>query len=456
MGCCGLASNILGLFLFHDHGHSHGGGQEHAHEGDPVSNAEEGHGHVHQDVETSLIGDESGNIADVLPQTAVAGYHTSTTGSTARKIDASDEVSTVVSAPNPSTPPRKSIGSHPHRRRTSGSFGRGFGSVDNLHVHPASFRHDIIAAGRLEEHPESELEEEALIDEDDDGPKSPNETSKLMKYGNGSPDKRLQPRRGSHASHHKKQDHRHDSWHTEHNHTKPRDGGSGGAYGHSHSDLNMRGVFLHVMGDALGNLGVIGSALFIWLTSFSWRYYVDPAVSLIITVIILTSAIPLCKAASKILLQAVPTGMSVDEIKHDIGELPQVISCHHLHVWQLSDTKYVASLHVQVDCEVQGIGSAGYMHLAKQIRRCLHGYGIHSSTIQPEFCVRGEGGVSPVSGNTAVGSGSASGSPKAGPVSKNSKADSLNSEPEACLLDCDDSCAGKDQCCVPSGKENKK
>ena len=76
VGICGLVSNILGLLLFHDHGHSHGGG-EHGHVYREDALAEEGHG----DIQTKGIGghtqavaDESGNIADVLPQATVAGW----------------------------------------------------------------------------------------------------------------------------------------------------------------------------------------------------------------------------------------------------------------------------------------------------------------------------------------------------------------------------------------------
>ena len=455
VGCFGLASNILGLFLFHEHGHSHGGTEEHSHEDDPISNAEEGQSHIHQDAETSVIGDERGNIADVLPQAAVSGWHRkSGTETPAREFNTSDEDNTTISGRASGTPTRKSTTSigdvHArHRRRTSGSFGRGFGSVDNIHIHPASFRHDIIAAARLDEElSETEPEEEALID-DDGTPASPNEGSRLMKYANGSPKNHDHARSGSRGSpkNKKTQEHRHDSWHASHIHNKPQDQATKGGHGHSHGDLNMRGVFLHVMGDALGNLGVIGSALFIWLTSFKWRYYVDPGVSLVITLIILSSAIPLCKAASRILLQAVPTGMSIEDIKADIEELPSVISAHHLHVWQLSDTKLVASLHVQVDCEVQGSGSASYMHLARQIRKCLHAYGIHSSTIQPEFCTPDQdGGPKPETGSEGADiSGHVS--PRMGTGAKGSKAGSVRSGTRACLLDCGDDCADKDQCC---------
>lgn len=60
-------------------------------------------------------------------------------------------------------------------------------------------------------------------------------------------------------------------------------------------------------------------------------------------------------------------------------KLEGVISVHELHVWQLNDTKLIASLHVLLKSR------QGYMILASEIRRILHGYGIHSATIQPEF-----------------------------------------------------------------------
>lgn len=69
-------------------------------------------------------------------------------------------------------------------------------------------------------------------------------------------------------------------------------------HGHSHSasgSMNMRALLLHVLGDALGNVGVIATGLIIWLTSWSFKYYCDPVISLIITVIIFSSALPLGK-----------------------------------------------------------------------------------------------------------------------------------------------------------------
>jgi solute carrier family 30 (zinc transporter), member 1 len=429
VGCFGLASNIMGLFLFHDHSHGHGGEEEH-------SEAERGHSHSHE--QTDRIKDQNGSIADVLPSVVVANASQSP-----QRYTASDEDTTTLSAQSsqtPQTPTRKSVsGSEGHRRRrASGSFGRGFGSVDHISVHPASFRNEIIAASRLEERDEESADEETALLEESGSPHTGR---------NGSTSKHSH----DHANYGSTKRASRTYDHGGHNHNQPKDAGhdghSHGGHGHSHGDLNMRGVFLHVLGDALGNIGVIITALIIWLTKFPGRYYFDPAVSLVITVIILASAIPLCKAASRILLQAVPMGMSIDEIRSDIESLDRVLEAHHVHVWQLSDTKLVASLHVKVDCPIEGVGSDSYMHLAREIRRCLHGYGIHSSTIQPEFTTAADNAaLNAFVEEQAAGSGAVSPN-----TATASKAGSLRSDAgnRTCLLDCSDACADSKQCCPP-------
>lgn len=57
--------------------------------------------------------------------------------------------------------------------------------------------------------------------------------------------------------------------------------------------MNMKALLLHVLGDALGNVGVIATGLIIWLSSWSFKFYFDPIISLVITVIIFHSALPL-------------------------------------------------------------------------------------------------------------------------------------------------------------------
>ena len=393
----------------------------------------------------------------MLPQSTIAGWPKSADilregsgdkpSSSPKGFTASDEDDTTVNDSTSPLPMRKSHASSTrrrHRQSSSGSRNR-FPSVDDIHIHPASFRQDIIAQSRLEDIDSREGSESGGDEAVGDNYEEPTEDTPLLGQtrSNGS------AKHAEHAgrSRKNKSDERHDSWHDNHKHSQPKQEDSGG---HSHGDLNMRGVFLHVAGDALGNVGVICAALAIWLTDYFWTPYADPAISLVITLIILGSAIPLCKAASRILLQAVPAGISVDDIKGDIEELPGILSCHHLHVWQLSDAKVVASLHVEVEFDFKGEGSARYMLLARQVRRCLHEYGIHSSTIQPEFCL--DSGHRHTSAPHSDHEGS--GSPKTKTGSKGaSKAGSMRSEAEACLLDCGDECDESSQCCAPSTME---
>lgn len=146
-------------------------------------------------------------------------------------------------------------------------------------------------------------------------------------------------------------------------------------------DLGILGVLIHILGDAINNIGVIISALIIWLTHSPARFYADPAVSMWIAIMILISAIPLTKRSGKILLQSAPLGVKIDDVKHDIESIPGVLSVHELHVWRLDQRKAVASAHVVVsDPDVES-----FISKAKVITECLHAYGIHSVTLQPEL-----------------------------------------------------------------------
>ncbi|KAF5016616.1 hypothetical protein F66182_11652 [Fusarium sp. NRRL 66182] len=414
VGCFGLLSNILGLALFHDHSHGHGAeaeGHDHAHgeEGD-LHAAEEGHLHEHT---TQKMVDERGTVASIMPQNVVGVPRTDTE-------DVGERPQIIGNENYPASPSQSPAPKGGHARRASRGS-RGFGNLEGIYVHPGDRYQNIINA--------SHLDDSASVTESEDGGNNESAvTERTRLLGAQAPTPRYVDGDSVAVSKAAK-----DDAHRNHNHAKPKTGKKAHG-GHSH-DLNMRGVFLHVMGDALGNIGVIASALIIWLTPYSWKYYVDPGISLVITVIILCSAIPLCKAASRILLQAVPAGMSIDHIQEDIDSIRGVVSSHHLHVWQLSDTKLVASIHIQVGSEIKDEGSDSYMEIAKEIRRCLHAYGIHSSTIQPEFTpdtdIESQNGGSPshATDNTRIPS----------------SASSLR-EDNACLLDCGDECP-RGQCC---------
>lgn len=86
-------------------------------------------------------------------------------------------------------------------------------------------------------------------------------------------------------------------------------------------DLGMMGVFIHILGDAVNNLGVIIAALIIWKAEGEGRYYADPAVGVFIAFMIFLSAIPLVRNSGAILLQIAPGGISLEDVKHDIEKV---------------------------------------------------------------------------------------------------------------------------------------
>ncbi|KAH8835900.1 cation efflux protein [Flagelloscypha sp. PMI_526] len=312
VGSLGLASNIVGLFLFHEHGHSHGPSHSHSSPATPLR------------IE-SPIG--SGTVTP--------------------------------------TPIHIRKQSSPERERRS--FSRSSVSFSGLSDHPAATRATMVQTAKdmaiassppPSARPSLDLRPSPI----EISPPSPNpdedtsETSPLV-------------------AHHHNHDHNANNSDEDHGHSHSH----GHGHGHSHGSMNMRAVLLHVFGDALGNIGVIATGLIMWLTEWSFKYYCDPVISLLITVIIFCSALPLVRSTSFILLQGVPLGIDLQELGDELRNVEGVLSIHELHVWTLSETKIIASVHVCVSNEHD------FMPVAAKLNEHLHRFGIHSSTIQPEW-----------------------------------------------------------------------
>ncbi|NXM34678.1 ZNT10 protein, partial [Oxyruncus cristatus] len=148
--------------------------------------------------------------------------------------------------------------------------------------------------------------------------------------------------------------------------------------------LNIRGVLLHVMGDALGSVVVVVTATIFYVrplgnAACNWQCYIDPSLTIIMVFIILSSAFPLMKETSTILLQMVPKGVNIQVLTDRLARVPGVSSLHEVHVWELAGGKNIATLHVK--CQTP----ADYQDAAYKIREIFHDAGIHSVTIQPEY-----------------------------------------------------------------------
>ncbi|KFU87451.1 Zinc transporter 10, partial [Chaetura pelagica] len=148
--------------------------------------------------------------------------------------------------------------------------------------------------------------------------------------------------------------------------------------------LNIRGVLLHVMGDALGSVVVVVAATIFQVLPLgdapcNWQCYIDPSLTIIMVFIILSSAFPLIKETSTILLQMVPKGVNMQVLTDRLARVPGVSSLHEVHVWELAGGKNIATLHIK--CQTP----TDYQDAAYKIRKVFHDAGVHSVTIQPEY-----------------------------------------------------------------------
>lgn len=114
--------------------------------------------------------------------------------------------------------------------------------------------------------------------------------------------------------------------------------------GDSHH-VNIQGAVLHVMGDLLGSVGAIAAAIVIQLTG--WMP-IDPILSVLVSVLILRSAWFLLKRSLNILLEGAPESVTPDKVSaHLQATFPEVVRVHHVHIWQITQTHVLATLHVR-------------------------------------------------------------------------------------------------------------
>jgi cobalt-zinc-cadmium efflux system protein len=112
-------------------------------------------------------------------------------------------------------------------------------------------------------------------------------------------------------------------------------------------DLNIRSAFLHVAGDALTSLAVIGAAVWIAATG---QTIADPILSGVIAIVILLSAGVVLSEAGAILLQFTPRDLDYDRVIQEMESVPGVEEVHDVHIWSLSSGIFVLDAHVY-SCE---------------------------------------------------------------------------------------------------------
>jgi cobalt-zinc-cadmium efflux system protein len=142
-------------------------------------------------------------------------------------------------------------------------------------------------------------------------------------------------------------------------------------------DLNLRGAFLHMAADALVAAGVVVAGIAIVLTGLPW---LDPAVSLVVSAVIVYGTWDLVRQSMRLALDAVPEGIEVGTVRRHLLSLPGVIAIHDLHIWGMSTTETALTCHL-----VMPGGHPGDAALSQVARELEGRFGIHHATIQIEL-----------------------------------------------------------------------
>ncbi|HEX9492301.1 MAG TPA: cation diffusion facilitator family transporter [Thermoanaerobaculia bacterium] len=145
------------------------------------------------------------------------------------------------------------------------------------------------------------------------------------------------------------------------------------------SDLNIHSAVLHMLGDAFSSAGIIVASILIRTTGMAFW---DPAMSMVIGVLILWSSWGVFHEALNLLLEGTPSGIDPMSVTRSLAAIDGVYGVHHLHIWALGASRAALSCHLMVgDIPVKTTGS-----LLDRVNHMLeHDYRIVHSTIQFEF-----------------------------------------------------------------------
>jgi cobalt-zinc-cadmium efflux system protein len=144
----------------------------------------------------------------------------------------------------------------------------------------------------------------------------------------------------------------------------------------SSHNLNMRGAYLHVLGDLLGSVGAISAAVIILLTGW---YLADPLISVFVGLLILVGAWRLVRESVDILLEAVPKGIDMSAVHSAIRSLDGVEEVHDLHVWTLTSGFIAMSGHAVIR------DPARYKEVLEAVHELMHDrFNISHVTVQVE------------------------------------------------------------------------
>lgn len=149
-------------------------------------------------------------------------------------------------------------------------------------------------------------------------------------------------------------------------------------------DINIKGAYLHMMADAGVSLAIVVAGIIIHYTRWYW---LDPAFSIVIVVVILISTWSLLKDSVRLALDGVPADIDVDKIQALAEQVNGVVRIHHLHVWAMSTTQNALTTHVVVQ---NHLTMQEVQRIKEELKHTFLHHNIQHSTIETEteemFC----------------------------------------------------------------------
>jgi cobalt-zinc-cadmium efflux system protein len=147
-------------------------------------------------------------------------------------------------------------------------------------------------------------------------------------------------------------------------------------HSHAHDNLNVRGAYLHVIGDLLGSVGALMAGVIILTTG--WMP-IDPIASVAIALLILFSAWHLVREAADVLLESAPSHVDMQAILDDLGNIGGLEEVHDVHVWTLTSGFIALSAHGVIDDVTQ------HSRILNEVRERMRARGIEHVTFQIEL-----------------------------------------------------------------------
>lgn len=145
------------------------------------------------------------------------------------------------------------------------------------------------------------------------------------------------------------------------------------------NDINFRAAFLHMAADALVSLGVVLSGLLVMYAGWTW---LDPAMGMLIALVILYGTAKLLMESMRLTLDGIPHGINPEEVRTELFKVAGVQDVHHIHIWAIGSMRNAITMHVLLAPETD---RSREQAIKEELRHRLEHLNIAHSTIETEF-----------------------------------------------------------------------